>query len=217
MDLTAVNEGDALFLLQNPAAPTGSHDGLRGKFSEVDYTLSYAQSFAGASVDFGTIIYTFPERSASLATTTEIYGGVSLDSLPLSPSATLYMDVDETGASGDSGVYFLLAAGHSVPFRNVLFSELDVSVSLSFVNQGFGDFYYGVPKSGTHDANLTFSLPIGLGESWSASTFLTYSKLLGDFGDNQYLSARQLYGNGTINPSSLAGTVWGGISLSLGF
>ena len=216
VDLTAVNEGDSLLLAENPAAPMGTHNGLKGKFSEVDYTFSYAHSFEDVSVDFGTIFYTFPKRSASLASTTELYGGVSLDSVPLAPSATLYVDVDETGASGDSGIYFLLGAGHSLPFHHDIFPGLDISTSLSFVNQGFGDFYYGASKGGAHDFSLTFSLPMALGETWSASTFLTYSALLGDFRDYQYLSALQFH-QGSTRMVSLADTIWAGFTLSLGF
>ena len=217
MDLTAVNEGDSLFLSQNPDAPAGSHNGLQGKFSEVDYTFSFAHSFQDVSIDVGTIFYTFPERSASLATTTELYGGVSLDSVPFAPSATLYIDVNETGASGDSGIYFLLGAGHSLPFHNDIFPGLDISTSLSFVNKGFGDFYYSAQEAGLHDFSLTFSLPMALGENWSASTFLTYSTLLGDFQDHQYFSALQSHRGITNTPASLADTIWGGITLSLGF
>ena len=82
IDLTAVNEGDGLFLSENPLAPAGEHNGLQGKFSEVDYTFSFARSFEQISIDLGTIFYTFPERSASLPATTELYGSVSFDSVP---------------------------------------------------------------------------------------------------------------------------------------
>ena len=214
MDLTAVNEGDALFLPQNPTTPGDA--GLKGKFSEVDYTFSYAHSFEEVSVDVGTIFYAFPERSASLATTTEIYGSLSLD-VPLAPSATLYLDVDETGASGDSGMYFLLAAGHSVPFNHEVFTGLDLSASLAFVNGGFSQFYYGADKAGAHDVNLTVSLPVTLGENVSASIFLSYSGLIGDFQDYQFTDPRQTLLGTPQTPSDLANTVWGGLALSLGF
>jgi hypothetical protein len=217
LDLTAVNEGDSLFLRENPLAPAGDHAGLKGKFSEVDYTFSYAHSFEEVSIDVGTIFYTFPERSASLASTTEIYGSVSLDAVPLAPSATLYIDVDETGASGDTGIYFLLAAGHSLPFAHNVFSGLDLSASLAFVNGGFGQFYYGADEAGTHDVSLTLSLPITLGESVSASAFLTYSGLIGSFRDYQFQDPRDLLLGTAQSPSDLADTVWGGLTLSLGF
>ena len=217
MDLTAVNEGDSLFLRENPLAPAGDHAGLKGKFSEVDYTFSYAHSFEEVSIDVGTIFYTFPERSASLASTTEIYGSVSLDAVPLAPSATLYIDVDETGASGDTGIYFLLAAGHSLPFAHNVFSGLDLSASLAFVNGGFGQFYYGADEAGAHDVSLTLSLPITLGESVSASAFVTYSTLLGSFRDYQFQDPRAVFLGTAGSPAAFADTVWGGLSLSLGF
>jgi hypothetical protein len=112
MDLTAVNDF-------NPGDPrSGSGDGLKGKFTEIDYTVSYDYSFDTVSVGAGTIFYTFPERFAS---TTEIYGSISLDTLPLAPSATIYIDVDETSASGDTGAYFLFGAGHSIALNHDIF------------------------------------------------------------------------------------------------
>ena len=217
LDLTAVNEGDSLFLRENPLAPAGDHAGLKGKFSEVDYTFSYAHSFEEVSIDVGTIFYTFPERSASLASTTEIYGSVSLDAVPLAPSATLYIDMDETGASGDTGIYFLLGAGHSLPFAHNVFSGLDLSASLAFVNGGFSQFYYGADEAGAHDASITLSLPITLGESVSASAFVTYSTLLGSFRDYQFQDPRAVFLGTAGSPAAFADTVWGGLSLSLGF
>ena len=217
VDLTAVNEGDSLFLPQNPLAPPGDHNGLRGKFSEVDYTFSYAQSFEKVSIDVGTIFYAFPERSASLPATAELYWGVTLDAVPLAPSATLYVDVDETGDAGSTGVYFLLGAGHSFSFPHNVFPGLDLSGSLAFVNGGFGEFYYGASEAGAHDANFTISLPITLGESWSASGFLSYSALLGDFRDYQFQDPREVLRGTAGSPASFADTVWGGFTLSLAF
>ncbi len=216
MDLTAVNEGDSLLLPPNPAALPGQN-GLKGKFSEVDYTLSYARSFADITVDVGTIFYTFPERSASLPSTTEVYLGVSLDSVPLAPFATLYIDIDETGRSGDGGLYFLVGAGHAFSFPHDFFPGVDISTSLAFANGGFGDFYYGTQQSGAHDFNVTFSLPINLGGKWSASTFLTYTALLGNFRDHQYLDPRSVLRGTAGLPASVADTIWGGFTVSLEF
>ena len=218
MDLTAVNEGDSLFLPENPAAPAGTHNGLRGKFSEVDYTFSFARSFEAASIDVGTIVYTFPERSAGLPATTEIYGGLTFDSVPLAPSATIYIDVDETRAGGgSSGAYFLLSASHSIPVNHPVLGGLDLSASLGIANSGFGSFYYGQKKGGAHDASLTVSLPFNLGETWSASAFVTYSGLIGDFRKYQFQDPREVHRGTAGLPESLADTVWGGFSLSLNF
>ncbi len=218
MDLTAVNEGDSLFLPENPAAPAGGHNGLQGKFSEVDYTFSFAHAFSGASIDMGAIVYTFPERSAALPATTEIYGGLTFDNVPLAPSATIYVDVDETRAGGgDMGAYFLLSASHSLPLSHPLLGGLDFSATLGFANSGFGSFYYGKQKAGAHDASVTIALPFSLGESWSASAFVTYSGLIGDFRKYQFQDPREVHRGTAGLPESYADTVWGGFSLNLNF
>ena len=218
MDLAAVNEGDSLFLSVNPDAPSGaSNNGLQGQLSEIDYTFSYTVDLKNAGLDFGTIFYTFPNRAASLPSTTEIYGGVTFSEVPLSPSATMYVDVDETGDSGSTGVYFLLGASHSFAFGHSRFPGLDLSSTLSFVNSGFGEYYYGASESGAHDFSFSVSAPINLGEHWSAGAFLTYSALLGDFRNYQYLNPRRVYLGTAGTPAGSADTVWGGFNLSVGF
>ncbi|MGH9342031.1 MAG: hypothetical protein ACRD1R_21205 [Acidobacteriota bacterium] len=217
MDLLAVNEGDSLPISENPAAPSGA-SGLQGKFSEVDYTFAYSQPVEDVTINAGTIFYTFPERSASLPATTEIFGGVSLDAVPLAPAATLYVDVDETGNAGTTGLYFQLAGGHSVAFTNPRFPGLDFSGWVAFANSGFGNYYYGDDSaSGIHDVNFTISAPITLGEKWSASAFVSYSALVGDFRDLQYTDPRDVYRGTAGSPAGYADTVWGGVTLSLAF
>jgi hypothetical protein len=218
LDLTSVNEGDSLYLPENPDAPPGGgHAGLRGQFSEVDITMSYALYAGPASFDVGTIIYTFPNRSASLPTTVELYGGFSLDDLFLAPGATLYVDVNETGKAGSTGLYFLADAGHMFLFGHSRFPGLEISGSLGIANNGFSQYYYGADQSGFHDVNVTLSLPISLSEHWSAGAFISYSALLGDFRDDQYRDLRDVYLNKAGSPVTYADTIWGGVSLSLSF
>lgn len=217
LDLAAVNEGDAIPIPENPLAPPGA-SGLQGKFSEIDYTLAYTLERESVTLDFGSVIYTFPERSASLPSTTEIFGSVTLNQVPLNPSATLYLDVDESSAGdGTTAAYLLLAAGQSIPFRHSRFPGLDLSFTLGFANAGFGNFYYGQDTAGAHDLSVTASLPINLGEHWSATAFITSSSLLGEYRNHQYLDARKVYRGTSGSPSSLADTVWGGIALNLSF
>jgi hypothetical protein len=220
MDLAAVNAGDALFIKEDPIAPAGrSHNGLQGKFSEVDYTFAYSQSLSAVSVDVGTIFYTFPERSASLASTAEIYVGVTLDALPFTPSITAYFDVDETAGntSSSNGVYILLAGGHSLALPNPIFEAVEFSGSLSFVNGGFSEFYYSSSISGVHDINLGVALPIAISEVLSGSIFVNYSALTGSFRDKQFVDPRQT-ALGTAGPAKdSATTLWGGFGLSLAF
>lgn len=208
MDLTGVNPGDALPILPG--------DGLKGKFSEVDYTFSYSQAFEGVGLDYGIIFYTFPERSASLASTAEIYAGATLDSAPLSPSFTLYLDVDETRAQGGTtGLYFNIAGGHAFDFNHDVFTALDLSGSISIVNSGFTEFHYRESSGGFHDINITATLPISLGDHLSAAVFISYSSLLGEnIRAAQFQDPREM-----VRPTgaSYADTVWGGLSLSLSF
>ena len=207
MDLTAVNPGDAL--------PIQPGDGLKGKFSEVDYTFSYDHSLENATISVGTIFYTFPERSASLASTTEVYWGVSLDNAPLAPSFTLYVDVDETSNGGSTGLYFQMAAGHSFPTNHDVFTSFDLSATLAMVNTGFTDFYYGVSSGGLHDASLTATLPMTINDNWSAGFFVTYSGLIGqEIRDSQFQDPRE---PAKPTGADLADTLWGGFSLSVSF
>lgn len=216
MDLTAVNEGDNLLISGNPDF-AGDQNGLRGRFSEVDYTFSYARDLSNLAVQFGTIFYTFPDRSDSLPATAELYGGLSWPDLLFAPSATLFIDIDEAAENGSTGAYLLIGAEHSISFGNSRFPGLDMAASLGVANSGFGEFYYGSGNSGLHDLAFSLSAPIPLGRHWSASLFMTFSALLGDFRDHQFQSPRSLYRGTAGSPAALADTVWGGISLDFGF
>lgn len=215
LDMAAVNEGDGLFLPQNPSAPPGDQSGLQGKFSEIDYTFSYARSVRELSLTGGAIVYSFADRGATLRTTSELFAGVSLASVTFAPSATLYVDVDESQETGSSGLYLKLAAAHSIALHHHVFSSLDISGSLAFANAGFGRYYYGAQEAGLHDFNLTLTLPMRISEHWSASACVAYSTLLGGFRGFQYPDLRQVY-LGRTGPGKPE-TVWGGGTISLTF
>lgn len=217
LDLVAVNEGDALLIKENPASEPGNDNGLRGKFSEVDYTFSYSLLTRNISFDFGSIVYTFPERSASLPSTVEVYGSVEFESLPLSPASTLYIDVDETREAGDAGLYLQVSGGRAFTIGHARFPAIDLSGWIGFANKGFGAYYYGVDESGIHDLNLTVSLPVNLSERAGTSLFLAYSGLLGDFRDHQYRDARDIYRGTAGSSPTYADAVWGGVNLSFDF
>lgn len=219
MDLTAVNPADGITIPEDPNRTPGENDnGLKGQLSEIDYTFSYDHSLKNVSLGGGVIFYTFPQRAATLPATSEIYGSVSFDSVPLAPSATLYVDVDETHAGdGSTGVYFLLGAGHTFPTGNNTFTGLDLSGTIAFANSGFGKYYYGLDHAGPQDASLTVSAPITIGEHWSASGFVTYSALLGEYRDHAYSDPRTDFLGTSGTPRSFADTVWGGFTLSLTF
>ena len=212
MDLTAVNNAPPMFLLPGEPGAGAGADGLQGRFTEIDYTFSYDRSFDAVSVGVGTIFYTFPER---FSTTTEVYGSISFETVPLAPSVTVYIDVDETVNNDSAGTYFLISAGHSIAFNNNIFPGLDLSGSLGVANGGFTKFYYGIDEAGPHDASITASLPIAINDNWSMGVWVTYSGLLGDgIRANQFQDPRE---PGRPTGATLADTFWGGFSFSLSF
>lgn len=193
MDLTGIND----------ISPTISS---QGKFTEIDYTFAYDQSFDDISISGGLIFYTFDWLF--FPTTAEIFGGVTFDSVPASPSVTLYVDVDETSAgAGSTGLYILLAAGHTFETGNDVVTGVDVSGTFAFANSGYTNFYFG-PDGGATDASVTVSVPFEIDDNWSASGFFTYSGLIRDS-----IRAAQ-YSAGGIDD---ADTFWGGATLSLSF
>lgn len=219
MDLTKVNPGDNVTIPEDPASISGDNDGgLQGHFSEVDYTFSYDHSFEHVSLGGGVIVYTFPQRSSTLPTTEEIYLSASFDSVPLAPSATLYIDVDETGDNISTGLYFLLAAGHSIPTGNEVLSSIDLAATLGFANDGFRHYYYGTGDPGiAHDFSFSVSAPITINDNWSFGAFVTYSALLGEHRDHAYGDPRTDFLGTSGTPRSFADTIWGGFTMSLTF
>ena len=219
MDLTAVNPGDGITIPEDPERTLGDNDqGLKGQFSEVDYTFAYQRSLNNVTLGGGVIVYTFPQRSSTLATTEEIYLKVGFDSVPLAPSATLYIDVDETSDARSTGLYFLLGAGHSFATGNEVLTSVDLSATLGFANDGFRHYYYGVDDPGiAHDVSVSLSAPFKINDNWTFKGFVTYSALLGGHRDHQYSDPRDDFREISGPPRDRADTVWGGFTLSLSF
>jgi hypothetical protein len=216
VDLQAVNEGDTLFLPLNPDAPgSRRNQGLQGRFSEVDLVLSYSRPLAGSTIEAGAIAYILPYARVSAPATTEVFAGFRLDSVPLKPSVALYVDVDESRAGGETGLYLQLEAERSFPISSKRVGSVDVSASLGIVNSGFGNYCYELEESGIHDMSLTASLPVQWGRGWSSKVFVSFSALLGEFREHQYVNLPDWYAGRPCHPSSYADTLWGGISLAL--
>lgn len=213
LDLTAVNEGDSLPIAVNPEAGPGNNNGLRGKFSEIDLTASFAHSIKDVDIEAGVIFYSFPERSASLPSTTELYWSVSLPQAPLSPTATLYLDVDETIETSGSGLYLSAGGSREIPTRIGRFPVIQLSGELGFANGNFGRYYYGEEISGLHDLHAALAIPVVLGERTRLSLSLHYTSLLRDFRDHQFLDPRDVYRGTGPGPSAVADTVWAGLTL----
>jgi len=148
----------------------------RYDFTEYDYAIDYSSSVPGIDgVDFsiGAIYYRFP--SVKPSSTTEVYWGFSFD-LPLSPSLTVYHDVDEA-----DGTYVTAGIGHSFEKVFELSSELpvgmDVGASVGWGDSGYNDYYWGVDNSKMNDLTLSVSFPMEVA-GWTVAPSVHYVTLL---------------------------------------
>jgi len=214
-DLQAVSEGDNYYLRGNRDAPDGGGNGLRGKFSEVDLTFSYARELGDISVEAGTLTYILPYNGESCPSTTELFAAFSLDSIPLAPAARLSIDIDESRERGKTGLYLELAATHSVALSRGRRKSVDLTATLGIANSGFAGYCYEFDEAGLHDVGFSVSLPMEIGRGWSSNLFLGYSSLLGKYRDYQYVYLPALYRGEAGSPASYADTVWGGVTFTL--
>ena len=145
-------------------------NGNSGEITEVDYSLDYSAAlFEGVSYSIGVINYVFP--NTSIEDTVEIYAGLSFDCF-LSPSITLYNDVDEA-----NGSYVSVGIGHT--FEKVIGDvPADVSASFGWGSGSYNDYYWGVDKSKMNDFALSIAFPVELENGWSLTPSLNYVTLM---------------------------------------
>lgn len=153
-------------------------NGNSGDFSEVDYSLDYSSTIAGMEgigYSVGVIYYDFP--GTTVKDTTEIYWGLNFD-LPLSPSVTVYHDVDEA-----EGSYISLAFGHSIEKVAELGPDLpvgmEIGASLGWGSGSYNKYYWGTDQSKLNDLVFSVSFPIEIA-AWTVSPSLNYITLLSD-------------------------------------
>jgi hypothetical protein len=170
--------------------------------TETDFTLNYTFSVDKFGFDTGYIFYTFPDSDFD---TSEIYLGVSYDTM-LSPSATLYYDIDE----GD-GAFLVLAIGHSLNLTETIVLNLGASASYNFSNkvmgpsengdEDFSDFYNG-------EVSASVSIPIT--DNISIEPKIAYSAALSDDAES---AIKGLDATGKDDDAF----VYGGINVTLSF
>ena len=151
-----------------------------GEFTEYDYYLDYSgdlPGIEGVGYSVGVINYYFP----SAEDTTEIYWGLNFDCF-LSPSVTVYYDIDEI-----KGTYVSLGIEHSFGTVGELISGvpigMDFGASLGWGSESYNDGYWesgttGNMGSSFNDLALSLSFPFELG-GWSISPSGNYVTLLG--------------------------------------
>ena len=156
-----------------------NYTGNSGDFYELDYSLDYSRpvpGFEGVDYSIGVIYYDFP--GSVIKDTTELYWGFTFD-LPLSPSITVYHDVDES-----EGTYISLGFGHSIdkiaelgPGRAV---GMEISASLGWGSGSYNKYYWGTDQSKMQDLTLAVSFPMEIGGGWTLAPSLNYVTLLSD-------------------------------------
>jgi hypothetical protein len=154
-----------------------------GDFSELDYSLDYSDALPvieGLGYSVGVIYYDFPGSTASgtrTPDTTEIYWGLNLD-IPLSPSVTVYHDVDEA-----EGSYVSLSAGHSIEKIIKLGPDvpvgMEINASLGWGSGSYNKYYWGTDQSKLNDLAFSISFPIEIA-GWAVTPSLSYITLLSD-------------------------------------
>jgi hypothetical protein len=150
-----------------------------GEFSEFDWTLDYTNALPDANwlnYSVGVIYYRFPNQE--FKPTTEIYGGLSLNNVPLSPSFKWFRDVDEI-----KGSYFQFGIGQT--FEKVYvasekcYCNLQLGASYGWGNTPYDNGYFGINSGQSNDLTLTAGLPVCVG-SWTIRPSINYATMLAD-------------------------------------
>ncbi len=147
-----------------------------GEFTEFDWSLDYSGDVPlvdGVGYSIGVINYKFP----SIEDTTEVYLGFGFD-LPLSPSVTVYWDVDEI-----KGTYASAGLGHSIENIAELGPDMpvgmDIGLSLGWGSASYNKGYWGatVKSAKLNDLVLSMSFPVEI-RGWTVAPSLNYVTLM---------------------------------------
>ncbi len=144
-------------------------NGQKGSFTEVDLWAEYSRTWGVLSPKVGVIHYHFPPDGG--ADTTELYLGLGL-AVPLSPSLTIYYDVDQV-----QGFYVAAGLGHSLDlFKNgMLSASLELSATIGWASAAFNRGYLGVDKSAINHVLLSVGVPIAIGQRLTITPTVNYS------------------------------------------
>ncbi|UCG77411.1 MAG: hypothetical protein JSV21_07440 [Nitrospirota bacterium] len=166
---------------------------------ETDLTLNYVFEVDKLAFDVGYIYYALD----GFADTQEFYVSASYDVL-LSPTLTLYYDVDE----GDGG-FIVAAISHSLPVMEDKASiNLGASASYNMSNLVMGVDPGGDEFSGLYNGELTASLSYAVNDNFSVEPKIAYSMALSD--DAEFAIE-------SMSENGESGQFYGGVSLALNF
>jgi uncharacterized protein (TIGR02001 family) len=165
--------------------------------NEVDYTVGYAGTYDIFDYDVGYIYYSFP--NTDYVSSQEIYAGVALNNLVVTPSLYVYYDFQEV-----DGFYAIADVNYGKDLSEELSMEL--GASLGFGDSNYHDFWYGKDAAGISDMSLYAGLSYALSDSLSLNASLTYTFFpdgaLADAAEDAYAQDQN---------------IWGGVSLAYSF
>lgn len=139
--------------------------GSRRRVTEADLTLWYGRSWGPGTATGGIVHYA--QRGGP--DTTELFVAYELD-VPLSPSATLFLDVDQ----GDGG-FLVLAAAHAIPIAGSTAVELGVEAGANLGNAAMGTDEKGSAFVGPYHAEIWTGTSIPFWRGLSLSPRLAVS------------------------------------------
>lgn len=177
VDVTDVNEdnGEALHL------------------QEVDYTASYTLApVEGLDLSGGLISYTF----SGLDSTAELFASAALSSVPLSPSLSVYYDIDEADS-----VYANAGLKHAFDLTERL--SLTLSGGIGWGDRKYHEFYFGADAHGSFsDLLAKATVNYALTDSLSVYVYGGYTELLDgqveDLGEDVYGAPDVLFGGAGV-------------------
>lgn len=157
---------------------TDYHDN-EWEFTEYDWTLGYANTMPGIdwlSYSVGAIYYYFPSVPND-ADTVEIYAGLGLPTMPLTPTVTMYRDVDEA-----DGTYVAFSLSHSIEKIFELASDMPVGMtmgaSIGWGSESYNKYYWsGLDDADLNDLTLTAGFPVTI-LGWTCTPSVNYVTLL---------------------------------------
>jgi uncharacterized protein (TIGR02001 family) len=182
----------------------GSEDST-SKYTETDFTLSYAKTLGPVKLTGGYIYYALagtPQTGSQ--DTQELYVSATLDTI-LSPTLSIYRDIANTPAW-----YINLGISHSQPIYEKI--TLDLAASAGYYYSDDNDFSEindpGSRYREFHNGLVTAGLTIPFGEYFSVKPLIGYSFPLSGKSED-FIKATSISDNSSF--------FYGGVTLSMAF
>ena len=168
------------------------------QLNETDLTLNYAGALGAFGYDVGYIYYGLD----GFDDTQELYLGLSYDFV-VSPSVTLYWDVDE----GDGG-FLVTALGYSLPVTEGISVDFGAALSVNLDNAIMGTDDAGETFTGFYNAEFSIATSVPFLDVFSVDVMATWSTAVGDDGKSA-ISGASVDGEESV--------IFGGAGVTLAF